>query len=160
MMSLRGATILEGHPKFPSNVDFVNQLKNDPHWQRTSWLTDFPVFHHHNVVRSIGKRGRNFATNSILYKWYWNDELQRIRGGIYFTRECEGPPGSVHGGAIATAIDNTLGWCSVRLLGFGAVTLNLKIDYRKFIPLNSVVEVEAWCEKGEGKKMYGDPLCA
>jgi acyl-coenzyme A thioesterase PaaI-like protein len=31
------------------------------------------------------------------------------QGVVYFSHECEGPAGAVHGGAIATALDSLLG---------------------------------------------------
>jgi hypothetical protein len=36
-----------------------------------------------------------------------------LQGVIYFSFECEGPVGSVHGGAIATALDSVLGYYSM-----------------------------------------------
>ncbi|RXM91386.1 Acyl-coenzyme A thioesterase THEM4 [Acipenser ruthenus] len=42
----------------------------------------------------------------------------------------EGPPGHVHGGAIATIIDSATGICATYLTGF-VMTANLNINYRK-----------------------------
>ena len=78
--------------------------------------------------------------------------MQFFPFSLFFFR-CEGPPGKVHGGATATAFDAAFGWYSVRTKGFGCVTLNLSVNYRKFIPLNSVVRIEIWCEKMEDQKL-------
>jgi len=99
--------------------------------------------------------GQPFGTE-ISYKLYWNEKEKKLAGGIYFNNKCEGPPGNVHGGCIATAFDVAFGWFSVKTKGFGCVTLNLSVNYRKFIPLNSVVRIEIWCEKcgtGDDQKL-------
>ncbi len=62
--------------------------------------------------------------------------------------------GSVHGGAIATALDSLLGYYTMRLLGFGCFTLNLNVDYQMFIPLGSTVRFECTTQKIEGRKAF------
>jgi hypothetical protein len=53
-----------------------------------------------------------------------------IVGSVYFSKECEGPPGVVHGGAIATAIDDVLGSQVWRYAGYarrGMPTISLTV---------------------------------
>nr|XP_020497629.1 acyl-coenzyme A thioesterase THEM4-like [Labrus bergylta] len=64
----------------------------------------------------------------------------------------EGPPGHVHGGAIATMIDTVTG-CLASLSG-AAMTANLNINYRSPIPLGSTVVMESFLDKKEGRKMF------
>lgn len=84
---------------------------------------------------------------------------------ISFNNLCAGPPGNVHGGATATTLDSCIGYCVLRAIGFGFVTLNLNVNYRKvifvipsnfpkFIKLGSVVRVECKVTKRDGRKVY------
>ncbi|KPP66537.1 acyl-coenzyme A thioesterase THEM4-like [Scleropages formosus] len=64
----------------------------------------------------------------------------------------EGPPGYVHGGAIATIIDTVAGALTTYLGGL-VMTANLTINYRSPIPLGSVVLVHSLLEKMEERKI-------
>ncbi|KAJ8398516.1 hypothetical protein AAFF_G00427710 [Aldrovandia affinis] len=65
----------------------------------------------------------------------------------------EGPPGYVHGGAIATMIDSVTGTHATYLSGL-IMTANLTINYRSPIPLGSVVLVHSSLDKVEGRKAF------
>lgn len=65
----------------------------------------------------------------------------------------EGPPGHVHGGAIATMIDTITGTHATFLSGM-IMTANLSINYRSAIPLGSTVLLESTLDKIEGRKTY------
>jgi acyl-coenzyme A thioesterase PaaI-like protein len=54
--------------------------------------------------------------------------------------DLEGPPGRMHGGAIATLIDNAMG-SFVRSFGFNFVTARLSVDYKVGVTLGSTVLV-------------------
>ncbi len=100
----------------------------------------------------------------------------------YYSSYSIGPPGCVHGGCIGAVLDETLGWTvfshndnnhhhpnnqdqdqdqnqnqnqKQQQHSFEpAVTVNLNVNYRKFIPLNSIKAIEASVEKREGRKIY------
>ncbi|XP_027869235.1 acyl-coenzyme A thioesterase THEM4 [Xiphophorus couchianus] len=65
----------------------------------------------------------------------------------------EGPPGHVHGGAIATMIDTVTG-THASLLSAPVMTANLNVNYRSPIPLGSTVLIESILDKEDGRKMY------
>ncbi|XP_023657209.1 acyl-coenzyme A thioesterase THEM4 isoform X2 [Paramormyrops kingsleyae] len=65
----------------------------------------------------------------------------------------EGPPGNVHGGAIATIIDTSLGTLAGYLSGI-VMTANLNINYCSPIPLGSVVLIDSVLDKVEGRKTF------
>ncbi|XP_028437168.1 acyl-coenzyme A thioesterase THEM4 isoform X3 [Perca flavescens] len=65
----------------------------------------------------------------------------------------EGPPGHVHGGAIATMIDTVTGTHATILSG-PVMTANLNINYRSPIPLGSTVLLESFLDKKEGRKTF------
>ncbi|KAJ8354707.1 hypothetical protein SKAU_G00222740 [Synaphobranchus kaupii] len=63
----------------------------------------------------------------------------------------EGPPGLVHGGAIATIMDSVTGTHAAYLSG-PVMTANLTINYRSPIPLGSVVLVHSSVGEIDGRK--------
>ncbi|XP_047455548.1 acyl-coenzyme A thioesterase THEM4 [Mugil cephalus] len=65
----------------------------------------------------------------------------------------EGPPGHVHGGAIATMIDTVTG-THANVLSAPVMTANLNINYRSPIPLGSTVLLESSLDKKEGRKVF------
>ncbi|GAM23732.1 hypothetical protein SAMD00019534_069070 [Acytostelium subglobosum LB1] len=73
-------------------------------------------------------------------------------GFVYWSSYCEGPPECVHGGALASVFDD-YGEQPVQLKKY-AVTVNLSVNYKKFVPLLSVSLIEAWIERREGKKIF------
>ncbi|XP_028833873.1 acyl-coenzyme A thioesterase THEM4 [Denticeps clupeoides] len=65
----------------------------------------------------------------------------------------EGPPGHLHGGAIATIIDSSTGTLAGALLG-PSMTANLNINYRSPIPLGNVVLIHCKVDQTEGRKTF------
>ena len=87
-------------------------------------------------------------------------------GSVTFGSAYEGPPGCVHGGYIAAAFDEVLGY-SQTFSGQPGMTANLSIDYRTPTPLRTELRFEAWIEGTEGRKTTcrgtlhaGERLCA
>lgn len=77
----------------------------------------------------------------------------RVHGRVRFDRRHEGAPGFVHGGAVATALDELLGTVLL-LVGRPAVTATLTVDFRAPLLLQRDVELQAWCEGIDGRKVY------
>ncbi len=78
----------------------------------------------------------------------------------------EGPPGSVHGGYVAAAFDEVLGFVQ-SLSGKGGFTGTLTIRYRSPTPLHTELYFEAEITRVEGRKIFtegrlyaADVLCA
>jgi len=85
---------------------------------------------------------------------------------VTFGSAYEGPPGSVHGGFVAAAFDEVLGFVQ-SLSGRGGFTGTLTIRYRKPTPLHTELVFEAEMTGVEGRKIFtdgrlyaGDMLCA
>lgn len=110
---------------------------------RTGFAYDFPLLADLDVKRAGGSRGTSFAPQ-LKTLTFWNSSAKKLEGVAYFPLSVEGPINCAHGGSIATVLDNILGTLSMRVLGFGAVTLQLNVSYKKFIPLTSVVKFDAW----------------
>ncbi|XP_077012098.1 acyl-coenzyme A thioesterase THEM4 [Tamandua tetradactyla] len=86
------------------------------------------------------------------YVMFHNEDEKRtvclFQGGPYL----QGVPGFLHGGAIATMIDTTLGMCVFAAEGV-AMTANLNINYRRPIPICSVVVINSQIDKVEERKI-------
>jgi acyl-coenzyme A thioesterase PaaI-like protein len=65
----------------------------------------------------------------------------------------EGPPGSVHGGFVAAAFDEVLGYVQ-SLSGHPGMTGTLTVRYRKPTPLHTPLRFEAELVKVEGRKIF------
>ena len=88
------------------------------------------------------------------------------RATVTFGSAYEGPPGSVHGGFVAAAFDEVLGFVQ-SLSGKGGFTGTLTVRYRKPTPLHTELVFEAEITRVEGRKIFttgrllaGDVLCA
>lgn len=68
-------------------------------------------------------------------------------------RTCEGPPGYLHGGLIATLLDEAMSKLN-RSLGVIAVTRNLQIDYLRPVPLHQPITVTGRHLRREGRKLF------
>lgn len=93
-------------------------------------------------------------------------EPTRTVGTVTFGSAYEGPPGCVHGGYVAAAFDELLG-SAQSLSGMQGMTAYLHVDYRSPSPLRRELNLEAWVERAEGRKVFcrgtlrvGEVLCA
>ena len=87
-------------------------------------------------------------------------------GRVTFGAAYEGPPGSVHGGFVAAAFDEVLGYVQ-SMSGAPGFTGTLTIRYRKPTPLHTELEFRCGTSGREGRKTFasgrvyaGDTLCA
>jgi acyl-coenzyme A thioesterase PaaI-like protein len=90
----------------------------------------------------------------------------RVYGEVAFGSAYEGPPGCVHGGYVAAAFDEVLGFAQ-SLTGSPGMTGRLEIVYRSPTPLHTRLRFEAWTESVDGRKITarctlhaGERLCA
>ncbi|WP_405163517.1 PaaI family thioesterase [Nocardia sp. NBC_01499] len=74
---------------------------------------------------------------------------------------------AAHGGVIAIGFDDLLGMAAAVYAGGVTRTASLTVDYRSITPLNTELQLRAWAERQEGRKVYvratlhdGDRLCA
>jgi uncharacterized protein (TIGR00369 family) len=65
----------------------------------------------------------------------------------------EGPPGYLHGGIIATLLDEAMSK-SVRALGVRAVTGRMEIDYRRPVRSAAPIRMEGRLLRSEGRKHW------
>ncbi|XP_036440833.1 acyl-coenzyme A thioesterase THEM4 [Colossoma macropomum] len=99
-------------------------------------------------TRSIKEHGAAFE-----YAIFVNKQEKRCVCVFQSGHLLEGPPGHVHGGAIATMIDTVTGGLAGCLSG-PIMTANLNINYRSPIPLGSVVLIHSALDRVEGRKTF------
>ena len=68
-------------------------------------------------------------------------------------RRFEGPPGHLHGGIIATILDEAMGKVS-RKKGIVVLTRRMSIDYLQPVPLGVKLRAIGWPVKVEGRKHF------
>lgn len=68
-------------------------------------------------------------------------------------RRFESPPGHVHGGVIATILDEAMGKVN-RRKGVVALTRNMSIDYLQPVPLATKLRAVGWPIKVDGRKHF------
>lgn len=90
----------------------------------------------------------------------------RVYGRVVFGSAYEGPPGCLHGGYVAAAFDEVLGYAQ-SLTGNPGMTGRLVVHYRSPTPLHTELAFEAWVERVDGRKIWtrctlhaGERLCA
>lgn len=76
-----------------------------------------------------------------------------VRGTATFGSAFEGPPGHVHGGFVAAAFDEVLGFCQ-SMSGSPGMTGTLTIRYRKPTPLHTELRFDARVTRVEGRKIF------
>ncbi|KAM6999381.1 acyl-coenzyme A thioesterase THEM4-like isoform 2-T2 [Passerculus sandwichensis] len=131
----------EGWTRVPSYRRFLPQmlgLPGDSDGDRDARL--FP--------RAIEGDGDGFEFVTFL-----NVPKGRLRCLCQLGPFLEGHPGLAHGGAIATLIDTSLGTLALAVAG-RVVTANLSIDYLEPVPLLSVLLLEAFLQRHQGRKLF------
>jgi acyl-coenzyme A thioesterase PaaI-like protein len=79
----------------------------------------------------------------------------RIRGWVRFSRYHLGRNGAAHGGAIALLFDSVLGLTSALLTqGPYQRTAFLHVNYRKIVPVEKKLQVDAGVIRVEGRKIF------
>ncbi|MCG8592364.1 MAG: PaaI family thioesterase [Proteobacteria bacterium] len=82
-----------------------------------------------------------------------DQENKRVEGRVTFGSSYEGPPGCVHGGFVAAAFDEVLGFAN-SLSGNPGMTARLTVNYRRPTPLLTPLRFEAGLDRVEGRKIF------
>ena len=80
-------------------------------------------------------------------------DRKTVLGRVVFGAAYEGPPGCVHGGWIAAAFDEVLGFAN-SLSGNPGMTGTLTVRYRKPTPLRTELRFEGRLDKVVGRKIF------
>ncbi|MGE3386036.1 MAG: PaaI family thioesterase [Bdellovibrionales bacterium] len=109
-------------------------LKNNPFRQSRSFVSS--------------NRGSGF----IRVRYGTNAKRDRIIADVYFGKRAEGPPGRVHGGAIASVLDEAMG-AAVWLSQNTGYTLKLEVEFLSPTPLCKNLRLNATVGKIRGRKI-------
>jgi acyl-coenzyme A thioesterase PaaI-like protein len=77
----------------------------------------------------------------------------KVKGSFTVTEHHQGAPGLAHGGVIAAAMDEGMGYF-LWLLETMAVTAHLEIDYKRPVPMGARLDLEGEVSKVEGRKIH------
>jgi uncharacterized protein (TIGR00369 family) len=82
-----------------------------------------------------------------------DDERQRIVGRFRIGARYQGGPGFLHGGIIATLLDEAMGKVN-RFSQARAVTAELTVEYKKPVRVDEEILVEGWQADQDGRNFY------
>jgi acyl-coenzyme A thioesterase PaaI-like protein len=78
---------------------------------------------------------------------------ETVVGSFEVTQHHQGAPGLAHGGVISAAVDEAMGFL-IWLLAAPAVTAHLEVDFRKPVPVGSILELVGHIDRVEGRKVF------
>jgi uncharacterized protein (TIGR00369 family) len=89
--------------------------------------------------------------NGIGLDWFVTGE--QVHTELVFTESQQGPRNHAHGGAAAAVLDEAMG-ASVWTAGHKALAANLNVNFKRPVPLNATVTVDARVTEVKGRKAY------
>lgn len=95
---------------------------------------------------------QNFHQEKNL-KAYYNEEKQLFFLEFTPDKNVEGPPNHVHGGYLASILDESMG-AIMFLSGYFGMTHHFEIIYKRPVPLFETHYIESKLEKVEKRKIY------
>ncbi|HXG89958.1 MAG TPA: PaaI family thioesterase [Vicinamibacterales bacterium] len=116
----------------------------EPNWEP---VAPFPSG---NATRSFVSGSEAAGRTRITY--YRAPGIDHLYATIWFGPLTEGPPDTVHGGAIAAVLDEAMGavcWMN----GHQVVAARITINYLNMTPLGFSGRVESWIENVERRKL-------
>jgi uncharacterized protein (TIGR00369 family) len=82
-----------------------------------------------------------------------DETTRRIRGKFRLDAKYQGGPGFVHGGIIATLLDEVMGKVN-RFRNVRAVTAELNVEYLRPVPVGEELILEGWEVDKKGRNLY------
>jgi acyl-coenzyme A thioesterase PaaI-like protein len=101
--------------------------------------------------RCFGCGGANPAGMKLPFEL--DLDVRRSRGSFVLGPNYAGGGGFAHGGIIAVVLDEAMGKLS-RLADESAVTAEMKIEYKKPVPIDKPIFVEGWQEEEKGRSRF------
>jgi acyl-coenzyme A thioesterase PaaI-like protein len=95
----------------------------------------------------------NPSGESVRVAYFRGPEAGVLYAKAYFGRETQGPPGHVHGGAMAAVLDEAMGgacWMN----GHRTVAAKISVSFLEMLKLATETTVESRIERVEGRKVY------
>jgi len=106
------------------------------------------------IIRNLPEHGWCYVCGkenpkSIGVKWNLMED-RSISTQVTLSLSQQGPPGYAHGGASAALLDEAMG-SAVWTAGHQVVSVNLQVNYKKPLPLETPISVNAKIESVEGR---------
>ena len=92
-------------------------------------------------------------SRAVRVSYFYRDSDRFLKANAWLGPGAKGPPAHAHGGAMAALLDESMGVCAWQA-GIPVLAAKIEITYRRSLPLGSVVLVEAWIERIEGRKLW------
>lgn len=89
----------------------------------------------------------------LRVSYFVRDVDSAVVGRAWFGPLAEGPPGHAHGGSMAALLDEAMG-AAAWLKGHRVLAAKITIEFKRPLPLGSVVEFTAWVERVEGRRVF------
>lgn len=93
------------------------------------------------------------ASKTGLRLKFFTDEAGRILSRVKVPKRFEGPPGYMHGGAIATLMDEAMSKAN-RARGVTAMTRHMEVEYLRPVPLGVPLLLEGRLISADGRKHF------
>lgn len=142
----------------------ISLLEDRPHGRSYTGVAEGSLADHHTAFVEFSPF--TGPLNPLAPPMRFEHHADHIVGEAVFGAAYEGPPGCLHGGYIAAAFDEVLGFTQ-SLTGHAGMTAKLEITYRKPTPLHRLLRFEGRVTSVEGRKILthatlteGDTLCA
>ncbi|MGA1866407.1 MAG: PaaI family thioesterase [Thermoplasmatota archaeon] len=105
-------------------------------------LNEFVDYHRTFLSHAGGEDG-------VSVRYFLSDS-GTLHAKVRFGERSMGPPGHVHGGAMATVLDEAMGIaCFFKMLP--VVTMSLNIQFLRMLPVGTEAHLETRVEDGEGR---------
>lgn len=151
-------TELKESPEFaylynhPEAKELRELTKNDPDWKERRYYDDIPLVHQKIMLTSGLLRGKGYLTVEPLL--FQNKKKGELIALYHIGDKVDGHDGIVHGGFLATLMDEALTRCGFPLLPnkYG-VTATLDMNYRAPTKSNSYVVLRAKVDKVNGRRV-------
>lgn len=160
---MHAANVQRQRLAFSDTIDVVKAMKSDPDWEEWQLdASDGPASESaaatDRVRLTLGPMGGVDGMGGG-HRIFCNNTTGTITSIVFIGQSLSGWPMVVHGGALATILDEALGRCAIYLLEAGtAVTARLELSYKKVSLTNNYFVVTCSPELEEGTQLNGGKL--
>ncbi len=89
----------------------------------------------------------------LLVRYFRPIGAEVLKARVRFGPGSQGPPGHVHGGALAALLDEAMGF-SAWIAGHRVVAAHIEVDFLALVPLGAVGTLDARIEGVNGRKVH------
>jgi acyl-coenzyme A thioesterase PaaI-like protein len=131
----------------------AQELRADPSWRESRPHLRIPeAVKHHNLTAGTLAGPGGLTVPPLYFNKHDGSEMVQI---FYVGDAVSGHPGIVHGGFLATVLDEGLARCAFPAMqNKVGVTANLNIDYRRPVMAGQFLVLRAKTDKVEGRKAW------